>query len=655
MRYRDSQTRDWWRKRTTPHSVAVKERASDMVETMRANQKAHSSRLQMCAQAAALYGHAAGFGAALRTGAKPLRENVLAQYMDTWMSYIGRSCPRPMFVPIDGDSEAIDRAARLGAYIDALFQRTEHKRLRFEAIRDSGLFGLRCIQPYRPRDGAPIQLRRISPIHIAMDDVFGNELPYELGIQHITSRSWLRAMFPHLSKEIDHAPPAERTAWIARRSGVDAVEVWEAWHIEPWADEEEAGEEGHGIHIVGFHGCELYSEPWPLARFPLALGRAIPPVAGWWGNTYYDRLASIQEELNRQTRMEQEIMHTFALPRWWLPNGSSVAETKVLNDGIGLMIRLSGAPPVNSSPTVPADIWSRSDRRRAQMSEGLGISQLAASQLKPAGIESAPAFQAYADFQDMRHSFTFEEDAASTVALARACLDLERMEFVRNPSHKVPAASGRNGLSTYAWPLLDYDEANVALSVMPAGILPTSPAGRRDAIAFLRKQGLIDDQMVQRLLDAPDIDAARGWATAPERVIVDSLDAICRGEDPTDHQPDAFMDMGLARRLWAQRMAMARTEQRPAKVLQRMRDWRKALQNLRDNMNGLKPNEAEALGWDTEAAAAEAAMLAPPQVTPGTGPVPGMAPINPSTTAEVSRVLTGQTPTGQAPTVQAGA
>lgn len=629
----DSQTgtADWWRKRPGVAPAAERrEMASEAIESVRAIERAFAARTQSILDACALYGHSAGFDSVLRQGkAKPLRENVFAQYCDTWVSHIGGQMPRPMWVPIDGDADDLERAKLLVNYTDSMWQRTGLATKRIEAVRDSGLAGIRLIRPYRPRPGAALQLERVHPINIVFDDALGCELPKEIYIRRLVSRSSLISIFPDQRREIEAAIGANRSSWLAYRSTVDAIEVWDCWHIPMVGpDSEDDADDTDGLHILAIDGGILGEpEKWPIPRFPGAFARAIPPTYGYWGNTYFSRMVSIQEELNRMTRMEQEALHTNAIPRIFLSQGSRVLDQHMLDDNIGALIRVSGPAPVFATPGgLGGDVYQRIDRRRVQMSEGWGISQLAATQMKPAGITSEPGFQAYANFQDKRHLFTLQEDAQAQVDLARACVDLERIEYRRNPDHMVPCARGVDGISMIPWPDVALEENNVSLVVMPAGMLPTDMPGKLDGINWLLKMRLIDEQMAQRLLGAPDIQAARSLATAPEDRILKALDGMIRGDKYV--APEPHWDLVKAKVLWALKMNRAEADEVPEPRLVSLRRFRWDLYQLEKRMLG--DPASSALGY--EPAPPMPLVKGQPQgpvPMPGTIPQAPIAPPNP--------------------------
>lgn len=589
----DNSSIDWWRHDigadpSDPRELSPEESrqlADEVCNSARDIELEYADRYQHIIDANALYGRSAGFDSVQRREkSKPLRENVFAQYCDTWVSHIGNSMPRPMVVPIDGDSDALERAKLLVSYCDATWQRERLLTIRLEAIRDSGLSGLRLIRPYRPAPGQPVRLERVHPINIVMDDALSCTLPSEIYIRRYVSRWALQKMYPEHAEFIRNAPGVSRTSWLAFKSTLDAIEVWDAWHIPALPpDDPDKPWETDGMHALCMDGKTLFAERWPVPRFPGAFARAIPPTYGYWGNTYYDRMVSIQEELNRMTRMEQEALHTNAIPRIFLSQGSRLLDQHILKDNIGELLRVSGPAPVFATPAaLGGDVYQRIDRRRIQMSEGWGISQLAAVQMKPAGVVSEPGFQAYADFQDKRHLPTMQEDAQAQVDLARALIDLERIEYLRNKNHRVPCARGVNGISMLPWPDLDIEEGKAALTVMPAGILPSSFTGKLDRIDLLLRMGLIDPQMAQRMLDAPDMQAARSLATATEDRIMSALDSIISRNKFVEPQP--YWDLQLAKSLWARKINRAEADGVSQDRLDKLRDFRVAIFALEKRM-----------------------------------------------------------------------
>ena len=194
IRYATASTELFWR----DDAKTSERRAEAVISSARAAERSQSDRAQRIVRAGELYDPHVPLR--IGTAATALRTNIIAPYVDTWVSHICAARPRPMWIPMDGTHDDHMRAKLLLAWSDHLFQAAEVYRHAHGAARDACVSGLGVLRPFRPRVGAPIELERIHPIHVVMDDAVGVGLPDELYIRRPIARTKLRALYPEHEK-----------------------------------------------------------------------------------------------------------------------------------------------------------------------------------------------------------------------------------------------------------------------------------------------------------------------------------------------------------------------------------------------------------------------------------------------------------------------
>ena len=134
---------------------------------------------------------------------------------------------------------------------------------------------------------------------------------------------------------------------------VDQIFVGEAWHL---PSSEDAGD---GRHVIFTDRGVLLDERWEEADFPFAFFRWGAPLTGFWGPSVSDEIWTIQYEINLTVERIRQILHTVAVPRVWVEEMSKVSPSPLGNE-------------------------------------------IAASAMKPGGLDSGKALRIYADLSSGR-------------------------------------------------------------------------------------------------------------------------------------------------------------------------------------------------------------------------------------------------------------
>ena len=200
------------------------------------------------------------------------------------------------------------------------------------------------------------------------------------------------------------------------------------------------------------------------------------------------------------------------------------------------------------------------------------MSQLAAQQMKPAGLNSGKALRVYAESEDARFLAAYQAKETAVVDLAelysrRAQAMLESGEDV-NLSVRLAKDSQLHKLE---WKDADLDSFKVL--VLPASSLATTLAGRIEDIQDLEALGLITDtEQKRQLLQIPDLKADSAISLAPRQLILKTLQVDIMKEGKAI-SPEPYWPMELCAQLGAQVLCYAQLHNYPASTCDILREW----------------------------------------------------------------------------------
>lgn len=586
-------------------------------------------RYQRMLEVSCLYGdvnayNASGGWVRQLSGRRQITHNVIANAVDALVAEVTQTQPRPMAVTVGGDWWDRQRARKLTAYWDAKWNDVNMRALGPQVLRDGVLFGDGWLRPYI--EGRKVLIERIWPGHIRVDDrACIDVMPRSLFIARPIDRNRLIGLHPEFEDEIRSAPsPMPR--WDYSDPTRDVVEVVEAWHL-PSTDVEDGDDDHDGRHVVAIGTATLYDEPWTRQTFPLAHFRAVMPQRGWCGESLAWRAAPYQFELNKIARRIQESAHLVAVPRVFIERGSQIVPGK-LNNELATIVEYTGRPPqfVNP-PAMSADVYQYRRDLESGIFGVMGVSQMSAQSLKPAGINSGKAIRLYNDVQSRRFINTERAYEDLHVQLAREVAILERQLADEYPSHKVGHShDGRT--ETVRWKDIDLRDERLSIQVFPASALPTTPAAKLQALEEMLEAGTIDQQTFYELADVPDLESARLRVTAPSELIQRRLDRILESGEYLG--PEPYMDLARAVQMAAVAVQHAELQDAPEERIDLLRDFLIDTQALIERMNPPAPPAPPPMDPAMAGMPPGGPLLAPPGAPPmlPPGPIPG-APVPP--------------------------
>lgn len=463
-----------------------------------------------------------------------MRLNVIGSMVDTVTSKIAKARPRPMYLTKRGDYRLRQRARRLTDMMEGIFHQTNLYKVMPRVFLDSCIFDLGVVKIGRDED------------QLYAERVFPNEILWNLEeAMHSPPRSLHQvkqlhveeacAMFPEHEAEI--RTQAENLPMDYGREETGIMEIIESWYLSPSKEEP-------GRHVISVGNITLHDEDYDYDQFPFVFLRWGEGVVGFSGISLSEQLKSVQFEINRLALRIQQSMHLLSVPFIFLQMGSKVAPSHIRNVP-GTIISYIGQPPVSYTPqAMHPEVYAHLDRLYQRAYEIAGVSELSASGKKPAGLESGAALRIYNDIQTERFITVGQRYEEAFMDCAGWFMDLA--EEIVEESGKFPV----RGVKDNVLEELDFNDLQMAqddfmLQPYPVSLLPSTPAGRLQAVTELINSGVIDKrEHIVRLLDFPDLSSVTSIYEGFERDVEWRITEIV--ESGIYHGPNPYMDLNLA-------------------------------------------------------------------------------------------------------------
>lgn len=499
--------------------------------------------------------------------------NVVQSCIDTLVSRVTQARPRPVFLTDNGDYKQRNMAKKLNNFIVGELYESKAYELGALMLRDAAALGTGCLKIFE-NSAKRVSLERVLLTELLVDPndgLYGN--PRQLFQLALVDRDVLLDSNPKYRSDIEKAEQAyPDNGGDSARTVADQVMVAEAWHLPSGADA------GDGLHTIACSSGIIFEEKWEKDNFPFAFLHYSPRIMGFWGQGLAEQLMGTQIEINKLLMTISSAINLVGVPRVFVEDGSKVVKAH-LNNQVGAIVTYRGTKPVYEvAPCVPQEVYAQLQRLVEYAYQQSGVSALAATSQKPAGLNSGEAIRNYDDLQSDRFAALVKRYDNMYVDLAYQITDLAKEIAERDGKYQT-VYPGKNGVQQVDLPHADVLNDTYVIQCFDASSLPRDPAGRLQKVTEMAQSGMITMQEARRLLDYPDLEQVDKLANSSEERILQILDQIV--EEGKYTPADPFMDIQLAEQLVTQYYNLyvpAKLEEERAQML---RDFFSQLQGLK--------------------------------------------------------------------------
>lgn len=548
--------------------------------------------------------------------------NVVESCIDTVANRLDLNKPKPFFATSAATWEEKQRAKALNKFMDGLFYECRiaediQPAVRLDALWSGSGVAKVCDENDR------VKVEWVHPLDLTVDPGEAKHgKPRSIYQDAVVSRSVAIATWGEGESGGKETPIIEM---ILKADGpesdgeatrADLVVIREGWHL---ASKKGAND---GKHIVAVSTGALLVEDYDEEDFPFEVLHYKRRPMGFWGGGMAEELSGIQTEMNYTTQKIQRMLKMNS-SRTFMRRQARVPKTSVTNEA-GAIIECDDPTDVKTvaDNAVPPEFFNHTDRLYEWSFQKAGVSMLAATGKKPAGLDSEPAQRAYNDTTNERFAKFLGNDEKFAVGLGNkmvACM--QRIAKRKKGSYTVRLAV-KGKLKMLDWKEVQIDEDKRVLQCLPISSLPTQPAQRLQTISEWISMGWIDAEKGRDLMNMPDLDDATSLAVAALHDIEATISAILEDGHYTD--PEKYQNLQLGLKMMTSAYLRARMDGAPEEKLTLMRQWIDAASEM---LNPPAPPMPAALPVPDPMADPMAAMGAPAPAMPMPPVGPPMPPV----------------------------
>jgi len=497
--------------------------------------------------------------------------NVVQSCIDTLTSRITQSRPRPVFLTDNGDYKQRNIAKQMNNFIMGEFYQTKLYEKAPLILRDACALGTGCIKKFRTTDDrVGFERTMLTELLVDPNDALYGE-PRALIQFKLVDRDMAKAMFPKNPGMIENAEQAYPDAsGESGRTASDQIMLVEGWHLRS------SKKSSDGLHVVACTEGVLDEPNFEKDNFPFAFLHYSPRILGFWGQGLAEQLMGTQVEINKLLMTISNAINLVGVPRVFVEDGSKIVKAH-LNNSIGSIVTYRGTKPIYEvAPCMPEEVYAQLQRLVQYAYQQSGVSALAASAQKPAGLNSGEAIRNYDDLQSDRFAALTKRYDNFFVDCAYLDID-EAVDIAKDTGSYSTVYPNKNGTREIDLPKIDL-LSDPVIQCFDASSLPRDPAGRLEKVTEMAQSGMINIQEARRLLDYPDLEQVEKLANASEERILQILDQIV--EDGKFTPPDPFMDLQLANQLCVQYINLYSSAKLEEEKAQKLRDFFTQVQAL---------------------------------------------------------------------------
>lgn len=470
--------------------------------------------------------------------------NVVYSCTDTLVSRITQDNPECVFLTDDGHYKERKLAKEMNNFISGEMYRTKSHELGALSFRDSCVIGDGFLKvfPELERDSkgkavnGKVCVERTLSTELFTDyndSYYGK--PRGLIQKKLVDRGVIISMLPDKADLIlkAHHGNVDNTP-LSTETVSDQFIVSEGWHLPSRKGS------GDGRHTMVCSAGVLLDEEWTKADFGFVKTGYNPNIVGWFSQGLAEILMPTQMEIYKMLIIASQAIELMGVPRILIDEFSAILETS-FNNNIGTIIKYNKIKPEFENPTSNnPEIyeWIKWLIQNAyQMS---GISSLAASGQKPAGLNSGEAQREYMNIQEDRFAALQKRYRAIYPELAYLIIDRAKDIAIETGTYET-VYPGKDGTRTIELPEAAILKDSYIIKCYEESALPKEPAGRQAKLSEMLAAGEIDNKEFRRLSSFPDLQQSDALANALEERILSNLDAIIEKGKKGYEPPDAFI------------------------------------------------------------------------------------------------------------------
>lgn len=536
--------------------------------------------------------------------------NVTQSCVDTLVSRITQSRPRPIFLTENGDYKERNLAKQLNQFVAGELYRAKGYEMGTMSLRDSCVFGDGLIKVFEANKRVALERTLASELFADKDDSWYGS-PRQLHQFKLSDKGVTVGMFPKARLKIQKANKAYVDGSGESSETVsDQIILIEAWHLPSFEGAPD------GRHVIVCSAGVVLDEPWDKDFFPFVKLGYNPHAVGWFSQGLVEMLMGTQLGIDSLLRTITEALHHVGVPRVFIDELSKIVETSI-NNNVGSIIKYKGSAPIfHTAQSNAPDVYEHLKWLIQSAYQISGISSLSAAAQKPAGLNSGEAIRSYDDLQSDRFASLAKRYDNLYVDLAYQIIDVAKDIAERDGSYST-VFPNKDGTREVDLPKAAILKDSYVIQCYDESSLPRDPAGRYARLSEMLASNEISLEEFRSLSNFPDLEQSDKLANALRNRILKILDDIVEDGKEPDADPFLLDPTDLATKLAVNYINVYSTAKLEEKKMAMLRDFITQIGDLKLQATQPPPMAAPAPG-----AAGQNPNQAPPPAPP---PVPQSA------------------------------
>ena len=509
-----------------------------------------------------------------------MRHNVIRSVVDSATAHIAANRPRPEFITTKGDYSLRKKAKNLSRFVQGQFSSLQQYELSRDVFKDAAIFGTGIQKIYPTPDGR-IAVERVLPSEmIVPSDESLTGKPRTIYQHKEILREVAAKIWPQHKDEIADASLLDNEgSYGGDKQSADLISCIECFHLES------APGAGDSRHAIVLSNATLLDEEWE-GDFCYSFFRWEKSPLGFWGAGIAEELTPIQSEINF---IAQKIQQHFKMMsgQVWMKKGSGIAKQAITNEPWSVNT-YRDTPPTHLTPAPINNMFLEYLKLlKGWAFQQVGLSEMFATAMKPAGLNSGEALRTYNDVSSKRFSHIMLNWEDYHMDVAKKMVSCARRIVAGGGSLKVLAESDKY-VEQIDFKKVSLPEDKYVLRAEPVNYLSGTAAGK---IASLRELSQISPEVSNfaiELLDIPDLENIRSLLNAPIEIVDKYIEGIL--EDGIYRAPDELMNMVIARQRGTLSLLRAEVDNTPPERVELLRRWIAEVDYLQSLSEPIPPN-----------------------------------------------------------------
>ena len=484
--------------------------------------------------------------------------------------------PKPTFRTAGADYAKRTRAEQMDKAIQGVFYAEKHRAKSLRSFKSALVFGDAWLWHEPDFVWGKPRIVRTLPGEVFVDE--GECLtgePRRIYRRRYYDRMVLAERFPSARAHILACKTVDEDS---REWGydptTDQVLVTEAWSLPSGPNAKD------GKYLAAIDGTWLQAERYDRERFPGARYAWDEPEVGFYGQGLAEELAGIQLEINDLLDQVNDA-HQSVAGKWLVEKNSGVNHSHINDERDGILAYRGTAPVYITPNAVPPQMYEYLWQLVSRAYEITGISQLAATSMKPAGLNSGAAIRAYEDNQSAR--FKHKLQAFEDFVCDSARLTVDSVQDLAETSDVRIRVLSDGELELVDWKNVALDAEAYELQVNATSSLPTTTAGQLALVQDLSViPGLMQpDELLELMSGVPDVQSFTKRRNATRRLTEKMLALIVSTDGESFEPPEPEMDLTLALRVAGEAYLEYRHAHASPQALDALQRWLRLAKELR--------------------------------------------------------------------------